>query len=157
MALEKIEEKPLHVHDLSRPDDRVIFTTWRQWQANGQPLDVQGAFYDTLDESLQDRVDILVRFQKDQPEVPYDLLRDKVLDAITQLRIRNLRRQNQELRFLQEEAQASGDREAFRHYGQLTIEIAARIRRLQQAVNERSLAGRRQQVDAVVRVPFSEE
>jgi DNA primase len=151
------EEKPLLAEDLDRTDDRVILTGWREWLIGGNPPEVRGAFYDTLDENLQERVETLVRVQEMQPEVPTDLLRDKVLDAIMQLRIRNLQRKNRELRFLQEDAQNSGDRETSRSYVRLTSEIAVRIRRLQQAMNERSLAGRRQREDAAVRVPLLEE
>jgi DNA primase len=156
-ALDASEEKPLSAEDLSRPEDRAILTAWRQWLANGSPPDARAAFYDTLDESLQDRVETLLRAQERQPPAQDDLLRDKVLDAITQLRIRNLRGQNRDLQFLQEDARSSGDREAFRSYGQSTIEITARIRRLEKARNERSVSGRRQQEDADVRVPPVEE
>jgi DNA primase len=152
-ALDTSEEKPLNAVDLSRPEDRAILTTWREWLDNGSAPDARAAFYDTLDESLQDRIETLLRAQERQPPAQDDLLRDKVLDAITQLRIRNLQGQARDLRFLLEDAQSSGDREAFRNYGQLTIEITARIRRLEQAINERSVSGRRQREDADIRVP----
>jgi DNA primase len=156
-ALRACDEEPLSSEDLSRPEDRPLLTNWRQWLAAGGTPAARGAFYDTLDERLQDRVEALLRAQEDQPPVPADLLRDKVLDAITQLRIRNLQAQNRKVRFLQEDALEAGEREAFRRYGQLTIEIAARIRRLEQAMNDRSLAGRRQREDVAVRVPVAEE
>ena len=156
-TLQACKEEPLHAEDLSRPEDRVILATWRQWLANGNPPDARAAFYDTLDENLQHRVDVLIEAREGQPLVPEDLLKDKVLDAITQLRLRNLHRQNYGLHFLQEEAQASGDREAFRRYGQLTSQIATRIGRLERAMNERSLSGRRQREDAAIRKPFIEE
>jgi len=156
-ALRACEEEPLCAEDLSRPEDRVIWVAWRQWLDSGNPPDARAAFYDTLDENLQQRVDLLIEAREDQPPAPPDLLKDKVLDLITQLRLRNLQRQNYGLHFLQEEAQALGDREAFRRYGQLTSQIATRIRRLERAINERSLSGRRQREDAAIRKPFIEE
>lgn len=156
-AMQECAEAPLQPEDLSRPDDRAILAAWRPWISNGGTLDVRSSFYDTLDERLQDRVDTLLHIQKDQPSVPGDLLKDKVLDAITRLRLHNLRRQIQELRFLQDDAQASGDRELLRDYVQANIAVTARIRRLEQAMNERSISGRRQKEDRPVRVPFAEE
>jgi DNA primase len=156
-ALQVCEEKPLQGEDLSRPEDQAILVAWRQWLANGGPSSARGPFYDTLDARLQDRVDALVRIQETQPPVPEDLLADKVLDAITRLRLQNLRRQNRELRFLQADAEASGDRETIRSYVQSSVTVTTRIRRLEQAMNERSMAGRQRQKDAAVRVPFTEE
>ncbi len=147
------EEPPLSPEDLSRPDDRAILKAWRGWLANGNTADARGPFYDTLDERLQDRVDALVRVQKEQPEVPEELLRDQVLDAIARLRLRNLRRMNRELQFLQEEARTSGDQEIYRGHVQSIVENTMRIRRLEQAVNQRSISGRRQHEDTTLRVP----
>jgi hypothetical protein len=81
---------------------------------------------------------------------------DKVLDAITRLRLRNLRRQNHELRFLQSDAESLDDQEMLREYVQSIVKVTARIRRLEQAMSERSVAGRRQREDMAVRVPFAE-
>jgi DNA primase len=147
------EEPPLAPEDLSRPDDRAILEAWRGWLANGKAADARGPFYDTLDERLQDRVDTLVKIQKAQPEAPEELLRDQVLDAIARLRLRNLRRKNRELQFLQEEARASGDREMYRSHVQSIVDNTTRIRRLEQAVNQRSISGRRQHEDTTLRVP----
>jgi hypothetical protein len=98
----------------------------------------------------------LVQIRKDEPPAPEDLLRSKVLDAVTQLRLRNLQHRNFELRFLHEDAQASGDREALRRYGRLNIELSTRIRQLQQSLHSRSISGRRRREDAAVRAPFGE-
>ena len=147
------EEPPLGPEDLSRPDDRAILEAWRGWLANGSAADARGPFYDTLDERLQDRVDTLVKVQKEQPEAPEELLRDQVLDAITRLRIQNLRRKNRELQFLQEETRTSGDREMYRSHVQSIVDNTMRIRRLEKAVNKRSISGRRQNEDTALRVP----
>jgi hypothetical protein len=106
---------------------------------------------------LQNRVDGLVKLQENQPLVPDELLRDKVLDAITRLRIQNLRRQIRELNFLEADAQESGDREMARSYFQTKVPITSRIRGLEQAMNDRTMAGRRQREDSAVRVPVGEE
>jgi hypothetical protein len=151
------EEEPLRAEDLSRPDDRAILSAWRQWLSNDGLPKARGPFYDTLDERLQDRVDSLVKLQEDQPPVPENLLRNKVLDAIARLRLQSLRRQIQQLRFLQDDAQESGDREMVRSYIQANIAITARIRGLERAMNERTMAGRRQREDAAVRLPYGEE
>jgi DNA primase len=156
-GLQACEEDPFRSDDLSRPEDRAILQAWRQWLSNGGTPEVQADFYDTVDESLQDRIKTLVDFQAGLPAVPEDLLRSQVLDDITRLRLRNLRRQNRELRFLQDDAQASGDRELFRDYVQLSVEITARIRHLEQSMNQRSVSGRRRRDDATVRGPYAEE
>ncbi len=154
-AMAEADEPPLVAEDLSRPDDRAILTAWREWLDNNGDAEARGPFYDTLDEGLQDRVDALVEAQREQPEAPEELLRDQVLDAIARLRLHNLRRRNRELQFLQEEAQASGDRELYRSYGQSIVRHTMRIRRLEQAVNKRSISGRRQDEDVVLRVPVA--
>jgi len=161
-ALQHSGDSPLMPEDLSRPDDRAILAAWQQWIGKLVPTggglpDARGEFYDTLDENLQHRVDTLVQFQEAQPLAPEDLVRSQIVDAITKLRLRNLRRQNEELRFLHEDAQASGDRDASRDYGQLNIGVFTRIWRLEKSMNARSMSGRRQHEDAAVRVPLGEE
>jgi DNA primase len=156
-AMQAIQEEPIQAEDLSRPDDRAILNAWRQWISNGGTSKARGPFYDTLDERLQNRLDGLVKIQERQPLVPEDLLKDKVLDAITRLRLQNLRRQIRELRFLQDDAQSSGDRDMVRGYVQANIAITSRIRGLEQAMNERTMMGRRQREDATVRILFGEE
>ena len=154
-ALRACEEEPLQPEDLSRPDDRAILVQWRAWlEGDGEP-NARGAFYDTIDERLQERVDRLVQVQEKQPQVAEALMQDKVLDAISRLRLQNLRRQNRELAFLQSEAQASGDQEMARSYVESNDKVKARIQRLERGIDERSLAGRRRQQDAAVRVPVS--
>jgi DNA primase len=150
-AMRASQEEPLRAEDLSRPDDRAILSAWRQWISNGGSPKARGTFYDTLDERLQNRVEFLVKVQEGQPSVAEDLLRDKVLDAITRLRLQNLRRQIRELRFLQDDAQDAGDREMVRSYVEANVAITARIRGLEQAMNERTMAGRRQREDEAVR------
>jgi DNA primase len=152
-ALRSCGEDPLQAQDLNRPDDQAILSAWRLWLRKGDSTEVQGPFYDTLDVQLQERVDTLVQVKEAEPPAPDNLLRDKVLDAITQLRLRNLIQRNRELYYLQHDAEASADREAIRDYGRLTMEIAMRKRRLELALNERSLSGRRRQEDSIVRVP----
>lgn len=151
-ALQAWEEPPFGTDDLGRPEDQAILNAWRDWLGQGGIPNARGSFYDTLDEPLQQRVDLLFRIREGQPPVPEICRKDEVLDAILQLRVRNLQRQNHELRFLHEEAQASGDREAFRRYGQFNIAITARLRRLQRVINDRSISGRRQQYDRSIRM-----
>ncbi|MGC9334685.1 MAG: DNA primase, partial [Anaerolineae bacterium] len=55
-ALQASEEGPLCGEDLSRPEDRAILDSWRQWLAQGGSPDPRGEFYDHLDGSLQGRV-----------------------------------------------------------------------------------------------------
>jgi hypothetical protein len=156
-VLRASEDEALKAEDFRRADDRAIFLAWRQWLAQGGDPDVRGEFYDTLDVSMQGRVQEVIEIQEGQPPAPEDLLRSQVPDAITKLRLQNLRRYNQELRFLHEDAQASGDRDSLRSYGQLVVEVGMRIRRLEQSMNARSISGRRQRVDAAVRVPAGQE
>jgi DNA primase len=144
----------LDAEDLATAEDRAILSAWRQWLATGGSPDAREAFYDTLDESLQGRVDALLRAGEAQPTVPVGRLQDDFLDAVTRLRLRNLQRQVQELRFLMEEGQ---DGEAGAIYGPLITQAAIRIRRLQKAMNERSVAARRRGEDNVIRVPFAAE
>jgi len=145
------------VDDLGRAEDRVILTSWRRWLTGDGSPEARGAFYDTLDETLQARVDTLLQAQLGQPPVPDELLRNDIVDSVLRLRLRNLQRQVQNLRFLFEEAQAAQDSASFRSYGKVNTEVTARIRRLEQALGERSLAGRRQRIDAAVRTPSREE
>lgn len=149
-------EQPFQPEDLGRSEDREILQAWRRWLEDEGLADARGPFYDTLDEHLQERLDRLLLVQKAQPVVAEDLLTDKVLDAIARLRLRNLRRQNHELHFLQTDAESSGDKDMLRTYVQSIVQVTARIRHLEQAISERSVAGRRQREDMAVRVPFAE-
>jgi DNA primase len=156
-TLRACEEEPFRLEDLTRPDDRAILAGWRQWLMDGGSPEIRGDFYDMLGENLQQRVNTLLQAQQDQPPAPEDLLRSQILDAMSRLRLENLRRRIQEIKFLLEDAQAGGDREAFRRHGELNIELNARIRRLQKSIGERSISGRRQREDAAVRAPFAGE
>ncbi len=153
-ALRTCEEEPLAAGDLGRPEDRAILDAWRAWLKGGSSRQVQAEFFDTLEERLQDRVMTLVTAQADRPPLPAEVLRSDVLDAVTRLRLQNLRREVQSLRYLLEDPD---DVAAAATYGPLIIQTTARIRRLQQVLNERSLSGRRQRKDAAVRIPFAEE
>jgi DNA primase len=153
-ALRAAGDGELDAEDLATAEDRAILSAWRQWLATGGSPDAREAFYDTLDESLQGRVDALLRAGADQPSIPDGRLQDDFLDAVTRLRLRNLQRQVQELRFLMEEGQ---DGEPGAIYGPLITQAAMRIRWLQKAMNERSVAARRRGEDVTIRVPFAAE
>jgi small-conductance mechanosensitive channel len=114
-------------------------------------------------------VDVLLRARQDVPEVPDDALQNDVVESVARLRLRNLQRQIQDLRFVMEDARqgaaeagvpglGSGARDGGEAtYGPLIAQLAARIRRLQKALTERSVAGRRRQTDVPVRVPHADE
>lgn len=157
-VLRACDEQPFGPEDLRGAEDKAILASWQRWLAGGgEPL-AQGEFYDTLEEVLQARVNTLIQARADEPPAPDDLLRDKVLDAFTGLRLRGLRRQVEAMRFLQEDAWAAGDREAHRlSYGKLLKDPALRIRRLEKSRDARSVAGRRRTEDALVRVPHGVE
>jgi DNA primase len=151
-ALEECAEEPLRAEDLGRPEDRAILAAWQHWLAEGVSRDAQAEFYDTLDEHLQERITTLLQAQQDQPLTPDDLVRNKVVDAVTRLRLQNLQREIYELRFLMEDAQES---QTAASYGPLITRTTIRIRRLEQAMNERSVSRRRQREDVTVRVPLN--
>jgi DNA primase len=152
-ALQECEEEPLRAEDLGHAEDRAILTAWQHWLAEGVSRDAQAEFYDTLDEHLQERITTLLQTQQDHPLTPDDLVRNKVVDAVTRLRLQNLQREIYELRFLMEDAQES---QTAASYAPLITRATARIRRLEQAMNERSISRRRQREDVTVRVPLTE-
>jgi DNA primase len=149
-------DEPFREDDLKRPEDRALLEAWRGWRAAGGLPDANGQFLDSLDENLQDRTRALLKMAEAQPTAPDGLNRDRFLDDITRLRIRNLRRQNEEIQFLLADAEAVHDREAVALYGALIRQTGDRLRRLYRALAERSVAGRRQKDDVKIRVPFSE-
>jgi len=151
-ALQSSGEAGVQAEDLGQAQDRTIFAAWRGWLERGGVPGARAGFYDTLDEQLQDRVSYLLEALDRQPQAPDDLMRDKVIGAAIRLRLQNLRRKNEELRFLRQDAQASGDRQAAMDFGDLTRETTARIGRLEKAVDERTMMGRRRREDAAVRV-----
>jgi DNA primase len=152
-ALQECEEEPLRAEDLGRSEDRAILAAWQNWLAKGGSREAQAEFYDTLDEPLQERITTLLQIQEDQTLAPGDLVRNKVVDAVTRLRLQNLQREIYELRFLLEDAHES---QAAASFGPLITRTTARIRRLEQAMNERSISKRRQLEDVTVRVPLTE-
>jgi DNA primase len=148
------QEAALEAEDLSCPEDRAIFAAWRQWLAgNGSP-DARAEFFDTLDESLQDRVTLLIQAQEEQPPVADDLLKSDTLDTATRLRLRNLSQQIQDLYFLLASDQDSQSRST---YGPMIAKLATRKARLEKAMDGRSISGRRQREDNTIRLPFAEE
>lgn len=145
-------EEEIGAEDLLRPEDRAILAAWRRWLAgNGSP-EAQGEFYDTLDEPLQERVKTLLEAQTGRPPVPYEMAKDDLLDAITRLRLRRLQQQIQELTFL-----LADDPDSRATCGPMITALATRKARLEKAMNRRSLAGRRQQEDAAVRIPGADD
>jgi len=158
-ALSEGGEGPFQTEDLTRTDDRAILAAWRDWLADAGASEERpaAAFADVLDESLQDRIAVLAQMQEEQPQAPDELLRAKVLEAALRLRLRTLYARNQELHFLQQDAQATGESEAVMAYGKLTADMWTRIGRLEKALEGRSMMGRRRRFDAAVRVPLTEE
>ncbi|MCL7453416.1 MAG: DNA primase [Anaerolineae bacterium] len=153
-ALATSDEGPLSGEDFGRPDDRAILDSWRQWLAEGGSQDARAEFCDHLDGNLQERVLSLIEAQEKRPKVADELLRNDVLDVVTRLRLRNLQRRIHEMRFLLDDPEDLG---AAANYGPLITRTAVRIRRMERALNERSISGRRQHQDAAVRVPVGEE
>jgi DNA primase len=151
-VLQSSSEAGMQTEDLGQAQDRTVFAAWRHWLEGGGAPDARTGFCETLDEQLQDRVSYLLEALATQPEAPDELVREKVIGAVMRLRLQNLRRKNEELRFLRQDAQASGDRQAAMEFGELTRETTARIGRLEKAVDERTMMGRRRREDAAVRV-----
>jgi DNA primase len=149
-ALQDCGEEALGAKDLGRPEDQAILAAWQHWLAKGVSRDAQAEFYDTVDEHLQERITTLLKAQQDQPLAPDRLVRNKVVDAVTRLRLQNLQHEIYELRFLIEDEQES---QAAASYGPLITRATARIRCLEQAMNERANSKRRQQEDVTGRVP----
>jgi hypothetical protein len=150
-AFTAADEEVLREEDLQRPEDRAILTAWRAWIGDGGPTNPRAEFYDELDESLQARIDALLTAQKGGPEVADDVLRNDLLDTVMRLRIRNRQREIREMRFLLEDDRSS---ETAAIYGPRITDTTMRIRRLEQAIRDRSLSGRRQHHDEAVRVPL---
>jgi DNA primase len=150
-AFTAANEEVLRVEDLQRPEDRAILTAWRAWIGNGGSRNPRAEFYDDLDESLQARIDALLAAQKSRPEVADEVLRNDLLDTVMRLRIRNRQREIRDMRFLLEDDRSS---ETATLYGPRITDTTMRIRRLEQAIRDRSLSGRRQHHDEAVRVPF---
>jgi DNA primase len=156
-ALRAGGEAAVQAEDLGQAQDRAIFAAWRCWLESGGAPSARAAFYETLDEQLQDRVSYLLDTLARQPQAPDDLMKDKVVGAVIRLRLQNLRGKNEELRFLRQDAQTSGDRQAAMAFGELTREMTARIGRLEKALDERTMMGRRRREDAAVRVTTPDE
>lgn len=151
-ALKACGETGLQAEDFGQAQDRAIFAAWRRWLEGGGAPNARADLNDTLDEQLQDRAGYLLEALARQPVAPDDLIRDKVIGAVIRLRLQNLRRKNEELRFLRQDAQASGDRQTAMDFGGLTRETTARIGRLEKTLDERTMMGRRRREDAAVRV-----
>jgi len=151
-ALKSSGEAGLQAEDLGQAQDRTIFAAWRRWLESGGAASARAGFYDTLDEQLQDRVGYLLEILARQPEAPDNLMRDKVIGDVIRLRVQNLRRKNEELRFLRQDAQASGDRQGAMAFHELTQEMERRIWQMEKALDERTMMGRRRREDAAVRV-----
>jgi DNA primase len=140
-------EGPLEAVDLGRTEDRAILAAWQQWLIAGGTPQPRAAFYDTLDETLQARLDALVQARQALPATSDEQLRSDIADAVTRLRLRNLQSQIQHLRFLFEEPM---DHEAAALYGPMIAQLTTRIRNLQRISTERTTAQRRPDVDISV-------
>jgi len=152
-ALEPDEGQGLDAADFRRPDDRALFAAWCQWLAGDPVANARGPYYDTLDEALQQRLDELLQTPEGQPAVPDDLLREDLADVVIRLRLRNLSRRVDELHFLLED---KADVEAAASYRRQAQHLAGRKRALQKALDERSMSGRRQREDALVRISVAD-
>jgi DNA primase len=147
-SLRACGEGPFEAGDLDRAEDRAILTAWRLWLAQGSTPEARGAFYDTLDEALQTRLDALIQARERHPVPSDEQLRGDIVDAVLRLRLRSLQSQVQGLRFLLEDAR---DGEAAGAYGPLIAQLTVRIRGTQRAIMEHSTVGRRQPTEAGAR------
>ncbi|HSJ58359.1 MAG TPA: DNA primase [Anaerolineae bacterium] len=148
LALAEAGEGAFHGDELRRPEDRAILQAWRTWIAGGGAQEARGEFYDTLGEELQQRLNALLARQAGVPEIVDELLFGDLLDTVMRVRIQSLHRQVRETHFLLQDE----GKEARVIYAPQIKQAKERIHRLEQAINERSLSGRRRQHDAEVRV-----
>jgi len=160
-ALQAGGEAVLDGEDFLRAEDRVIWTEWRRRLESAQAEAAGGRallptwpeLYEALDERLQARIQALVEAQKRLPELLEEALESDAQDMALRFRLRRLQIRVRDLRFLLEDPE---DPQAKQNYGAHIAQLSTRIRWLQQAMNERSVAVRRQREDQTIRLAPSE-
>lgn len=128
--------EPLSSEDLTEVEKRALFELITRRIAQHQSLDVDELLQEagTLRDALEDLLALMeeIAFLSDE-QADLDAAR-----CALRLRELRLRRRNEELRFLQEDAVAQGDAEAAREWAQKVTELTTQLVRLQREKAARS-------------------
>lgn len=140
-ALRHIGADGLSADDFAQPENRAIFTSWRESLELEGGLDLE-SLREELDPALHPRFDLLLEGPQDFPSLGDDQVERSLIEGALRLRQRKLQRLVEELRFLQADAEKLGGA-AIEEYGQMIDSYLSALRGIHRALAARSFFGRR--------------
>lgn len=138
---EHIGTRPLEPLDFNRTENREIFSQWQMlWRSQEVPN--LERLRNVLDPSLLPHLTFLLQRLGQEPSLDVDQqILQLVVDCLL-LRERNLKRRNEELRFLQEEARQAQDSNLLTEYSHRASIIWNEMASVHRALGDRSALGR---------------
>jgi len=133
----EIGVRELSIEDFVDVENQQIFAALRERMAKGEELDPD-SLREGLAEELHSRLDFLLERATEAPPAPEERVEESVIASALRLRKRCLRQRLRELRFLQEDAQESGDSQAEIRYGRLVDAHRDEFKLIERALSARS-------------------
>ena len=136
MATER-EVAPLVVGDLQNAENQEILRALQSFMAGDEPWDVE-IFQESLNGYLHGRLAELVQYVAQLPERDRDLVRVELFKVLIRMRILRLKAENQNIRYLLDEAQRSADMESVRSYDSINNRNIRELAHLQRVLFAKS-------------------
>jgi DNA primase len=131
---------PLDEDDFGRAEERAICAALLSGQIE------EGGHWPQADPAVASRLAQLAAYAQARPALTRQQLHKDVVDSALRLRIANLNERTRQLPALVREAEAEGDPEEARTYRQLLRDLSQHRLLLEQALNARTHAGKRQRL-----------
>lgn len=138
-SLTEVGTRPLGGEDFEDAQNRAVFELLQDCLATGAPADLE-TLTGAVDESLQTHLAFLVAQAEAQPPLADDQWKREALVSALRLRLRNLHKRMEGIRFLLDEAEASRDPEAVTLHRQTVTELTHQIERLDSALTSREMS-----------------
>lgn len=107
------EIEPLRVEDLENVENREIFRALKQFLAGDEPWDL-ALFQESLTGHLHRRLAELLQYGAQLPNRNLEELQQDLLKVVVRMRLRRLQAEYTRIKFMLDEAQRMGDRDAVR-------------------------------------------
>lgn len=145
--LREIDMSPLGDEDFSEIENRLIFEAVVSWAQKDSPAETTlTALYDTVDKVLLPKVFFLWdRWDSASTFAPEEKLDNDLVNRVLGRRKSRIKEEIEALRFLQMEADDSGDEEMLASYTDMVDSAREELRTIEKVLDARSIMGQRRQ------------
>ena len=132
-AGERLNLTPVNVDDWQNVENREIFRSLRLYLSGDEPWDVE-LFQETLVSQLHGRLGRLMAYAAQLPQNNPLLLREDAIKVLLRMRMERLRSETTHIRYLLDEMQRAGERDAIRSFDKINNQNLRELSHLQQVM-----------------------